>query len=51
MMFVTEEQVRKLLPMRECIWLMREVFKDLRSGAAQNQPRRRLIPADGIDAA
>ncbi len=28
--------------MRECIVLMRDVFKDLRTGAAQNQLRRRL---------
>src|SRR3984893_12774749 len=42
MIFVTEEQVRRLLPMRECIWLMREVFRDLRTGSALNQPRRRL---------
>jgi alanine dehydrogenase len=42
MLYVTEEQVRKLLPMRECVWLMRDVFKDLRTGAALNQPRRRL---------
>ena len=47
MLFVTEEQVRKLLPMRECIWLMREVFKDLRSGAALNQIRRRLFLPTG----
>lgn len=42
MLFITEDQVRDLLPMRECIVLMREVFKDLRTGAAQNQVRRRL---------
>lgn len=42
MIFVTEDQVRKLLPMRECIRLMRDVFNDLRTGAALNQPRRRL---------
>ena len=42
MLEITEDQVRELLPMRECIMLMREVFKDLRTGAAQNQPRRRL---------
>jgi ornithine cyclodeaminase/alanine dehydrogenase-like protein (mu-crystallin family) len=40
--FITENQVRELLPMRDCITLMREVFKDLRTGAAQNQVRRRL---------
>lgn len=42
MIFITENQVRELLPMRDCITLMREVFKDLRTGAAQNQVRRRL---------
>ncbi len=42
MIFITEDQVRELLPMPECIRLMREVFKDLRTGAALNQPRRRL---------
>jgi alanine dehydrogenase len=47
MLFVTEDQVRELLPMRECIWLMREVFKDLRSGAALNQVRRRLMLPTG----
>src|SRR5580658_2703356 len=42
MLHITEEQVRELLPMRDCIRLIREVFKDLRTGAALNQPRRRL---------
>jgi ornithine cyclodeaminase/alanine dehydrogenase-like protein (mu-crystallin family) len=32
--------------MRDCIRLMREVFKDLRAGTAVNQPRRRMtLPA------
>jgi alanine dehydrogenase len=47
MLFVTEDQVRKLLPMRDCIRLMREVFKGLRTGAALNQPRRRLYLPTG----
>jgi alanine dehydrogenase len=47
MLQITEEQVRKLLPMRDCIRLMREVFKDLRTGAAQNQSRRRLTLPTG----
>jgi alanine dehydrogenase len=47
MLFITEDQVRQLLPMRECIRLMREVFKDLRTGAAQNQVRRRLTLPTG----
>jgi alanine dehydrogenase len=47
MLFVTEDQVRKLLPMRDCIRLMREVFKDLRAGTAANQARRRLTLPTG----
>jgi ornithine cyclodeaminase/alanine dehydrogenase-like protein (mu-crystallin family) len=47
MLEITEEQVRKLLPMRDCITLMRDVFRDLRTGAAQNQPRRRLTLPTG----
>ena len=47
MLFVTEDQVRELLPMRDCIRLMREVFKDLKTGAALNQPRRRLTLPTG----
>ncbi len=47
MLQITEEQVRKLLPMADGIRLMREVFKDLRTGAAQNQTRRRLILPTG----
>src|SRR5580698_374466 len=47
MIFISEDQVRELLPMRECIRLMREVFKDLRDGTALNQPRRRLFLPTG----
>jgi ornithine cyclodeaminase/alanine dehydrogenase-like protein (mu-crystallin family) len=47
MLHITEDQVRELLPMRDCIRLMREVFKDLRTGAAINQSRRRLILPTG----
>jgi alanine dehydrogenase len=47
MLFVNEDQVRELLPMRDCIRLMREVFKDLRTGAALNQTRRRLMLPTG----
>jgi len=36
-----------LLPMRECIRLMREVFQALRTGAAMNQARRRLTLPTG----
>jgi len=47
MLQVTEDQVRALLPMRECILRMRSVFEELRAGAAQNQPRRRLFLKTG----
>lgn len=33
--------------MRECVRLMREVFRDLRAGVALNQPRRRLMLPTG----
>ena len=47
MIFVTEAQVRELLPMHEAVRLMRETFADLRTGKAQNQPRRRLTLPTG----
>src|SRR5690242_14106485 len=43
MLYFTESDVRRLLPMPEAIGLMREAFSKLASGAAQNQPRRRLV--------
>lgn len=42
MFFLTESQVRELLPMREAVRLMRETFEALRAGTALNQARRRL---------
>jgi thiomorpholine-carboxylate dehydrogenase len=47
MLQITEEQVRKLLPMREAVRLMREAFAALRTGAALSQPRRRLVLPSG----
>ena len=47
MLQITEEQVRKLLPMREAVRLMRETFAALRTGAALSQPRRRLVLPNG----
>jgi ornithine cyclodeaminase/alanine dehydrogenase-like protein (mu-crystallin family) len=46
-LFVTEAQVRELLPMREAVRLMRETFAELRAGRALNQPRRRLTLPTG----
>ncbi len=47
MLFYTEADVRRLLPMREAIALMRSVFEALGRGEAQNQPRRRLTLPTG----
>jgi ornithine cyclodeaminase/alanine dehydrogenase-like protein (mu-crystallin family) len=47
MLFLTESEVRGLLPMPEAIRLMRLAFEALGKGAAQNQPRRRLILPTG----
>jgi ornithine cyclodeaminase/alanine dehydrogenase-like protein (mu-crystallin family) len=48
MIYFSEDDVRRLLPMTTAITLMREVFADLRDGRAQNQPRRRLIAPAGV---
>lgn len=47
MLYLTEADVRSLLPMREAIHLVREGFKEFAAGRAQNQPRRRLILPEG----
>jgi ornithine cyclodeaminase/alanine dehydrogenase-like protein (mu-crystallin family) len=43
MLYLTEDDVRRLLPMSECITAMRSTFVHLASGEAINQPRRRLV--------
>jgi len=47
MFHFTESDVRELLPMRECVGVMRRTFEALAQGRAQNQPRRRLILETG----
>ena len=47
MIHVTEDQVRELLSMDECIRIMRKTFSALREGKAQNQPRRRIYLDNG----
>ena len=47
MIQVTEEQVRELLPMQECVRIMGQTFAALRKSQAQNQPRRRLTLPTG----
>jgi ornithine cyclodeaminase/alanine dehydrogenase-like protein (mu-crystallin family) len=48
MLFINEDDVRRLLPMRDAVELMRRVFADLRAGRAVNQPRRRLAAPGGV---
>jgi alanine dehydrogenase len=47
MLYLTEQQVRDLLPMKVSIDLMQTAFERLASGEALNQPRRRLILPTG----
>jgi hypothetical protein len=47
MLYLTESDVQQLLPMPDCIRLMRSTFEGLRDGTAQNQSRRRLILKTG----
>lgn len=49
MLYLTEDDVRQLLPMDECVRLMGETFEALANGAALNQPRRRLsLPTGSV---
>lgn len=43
----TEEDVRRLLPMKAAVERLREAFRDYAAGTAQNQPRRRLFLETG----
>jgi ornithine cyclodeaminase/alanine dehydrogenase-like protein (mu-crystallin family) len=47
MLYLTEQNVRALLPMPACIELMQTAFQRLAAGVAINQPRRRLILPTG----
>jgi ornithine cyclodeaminase/alanine dehydrogenase-like protein (mu-crystallin family) len=47
MVFLRESDVQRLLPMREAIRRMRQVFEALAAGEARNQARRRLILPSG----
>jgi ornithine cyclodeaminase/alanine dehydrogenase-like protein (mu-crystallin family) len=47
MLYFSETDVRQLLPMRECIGMMRRAFEAQAQGRAQNQPRRRMIMETG----
>jgi ornithine cyclodeaminase/alanine dehydrogenase-like protein (mu-crystallin family) len=43
MLYLSETDVLRFLPMGDCVALMRNVFRDMADGIALNQPRRRLI--------
>src|SRR5260370_21450061 len=47
MLWLAEEDVRRLLPMKEAIHRMHSVFESLADGSGLNQPRRRLILPTG----
>jgi len=40
---ITDEDVRRLLPMRDCIAAMRTAFRDFADGSAVNRPRMRYL--------
>ncbi len=49
MLYLSEREVRQLLPMRKAVELVRQSFLDLASGAAQNLLRRRMnLPSGSI---
>lgn len=47
MLYIREEEVRTLLPMRDAVQCVRQAFIELAGGAASNQPRRRLFLPTG----
>ena len=47
MLYLTESQVRELLPMRAAVDLVRRAFEELQAGTGQNQSRRRLTLPTG----
>ncbi|MDZ7638025.1 MAG: ornithine cyclodeaminase family protein [Bryobacterales bacterium] len=47
MLFLTEREVKQLLPMQKAIELVRQSFLDMASGKALNLPRRRMYLPSG----
>ncbi len=47
MVRISEQDVVRLLPMKEAVRLVREAFLGLADGSAQNQARRRLVTPQG----
>ena len=50
MLYLTESDVRRFLPMKDCIGLIHKAFERLASGEALNHPRRRLARHRTADA-
>ncbi len=49
MLYLTESDVRRLLPVKDCVGLMQKAFERLAKGEALNHPRRRLfLPTKSI---
>src|ERR1700730_4303288 len=40
---ITDDDVKRLLPMRDCIEAMRVAFRDFANGSAVNRPRMRYL--------
>jgi ornithine cyclodeaminase/alanine dehydrogenase-like protein (mu-crystallin family) len=47
MLLFTESDVRQLLPMKDCVGVLKDAFAAWARGEAQNQPRRRLVLPTG----
>ena len=47
MLYLTESDVRQLIPMKACIKAVRAAFEELHAAKAQNQSRRRLVLPTG----
>jgi alanine dehydrogenase len=47
MVYLTEQDVRELLPVSDAVRLLDDAFRRMAEGAAANQPRRRLVLPSG----
>ena len=43
---ITDDDVKRLLPMQDCIEAMRVAFRDFAQGSAVNRPRMRYLAPD-----
>ena len=47
-LWITEDQVKELLPMRECLQVLEELFRQAGEGQTLNQPRSRIRMPQGL---